>query len=308
MDSQKVVITGVNGFVGKHLVRELKDHDIEVVGVDRAKTVDDSIADLLSDYVVADLSAGWPKIDGVTAVIHLAGLAAVGPSFDSPQDYININSAIFTNMAEHYLGSGDKPRLVVVSSGAIYDPNQPMPLSENSVVGYTSPYAVSKVLVENQCAYYRNRGLDCVVARPFNHIGPGQKGGFLLPDLYEQLKEISGSSEPLKVGSLSTKRDYTDVRDVVRAYRLLATNESLANNTYNICSGISVAGDEILNIVQEMTDTKDVTVEVDQTRVRPNDPIDIVGDNSRLKHDTGWQPEIDIKTTIFDFVRSKYTK
>jgi len=304
MDSQKVVITGVNGFVGKHLVRELKDHHIEVVGVDRAETVDSSIADLLSDYVVADLAAGWPKIEGVTAVIHLAGLAAVGPSFDNPQDYININSAIFTNMAEHFLESGDEPRLVVVSSGAIYDPNQPMPLSENSTVGYTSPYAVSKVLVENQCAYYRNRDLDCIVARPFNHIGPGQKGGFLLPDLYEQLKEIAGSGEHLKVGNLSTKRDYTDVRDVARAYRLLATNENLANNTYNICSGKSMAGDEILKIVQEMTDTKDVRVEVDQTRARPNDPLDIVGDNSRLKYDTGWQPEIDIKKTVSDFIKA----
>ncbi len=308
MSLQKIVITGVNGFVGKHLVRELTDHGVKVVGVDRSSAADGSISDRLAGYFVADLAQTWPKIEDATAVIHLAGLAAVGPSFNNPQDYININSAIFTNMAEYYLKNGNKPRLIVVSSGAIYDPLQPMPLSEASEVGYTSPYAVSKVLVENQCAYYRNIGLDCIVARPFNHIGPGQKGGFLLPDLLEQLNEAQSSGKPLLVGNLKTKRDYTDVRDVVRAYRLLATNESLANNTYNICSGISVAGDEILNIVQEMTDTKDVTVEVDQTRVRPNDPIDIVGDNSRLKHDTGWQPEIDIKTTIFDFVRSKYTK
>lgn len=302
MDSQKVVITGVNGFVGKHLVRELKDHNIEVIGVDRSEMVDSSIANLLSDYIVADLAVGWPKIDAVTAVIHLAGLAAVGPSFDSPQDYININSAIFTNMAEHFLASMDKPRIVVVSSGAIYDPKQQLPLTEESTVGFTSPYAVSKVLVENQCAYYRSRGLDCIVARPFNHIGPGQRPGFLLPDLHRQLGSIN--NEKLQVGDLTTQRDYTDVRDVVRAYRLLATSKKLTHPIYNICSGISRSGNEILKTLQATMHKEGVGAVVDRAKLRPNDPKEIVGSSGRLRDDTGWQPEISLEQTIIDFTSS----
>lgn len=305
MSTQRIVITGVNGFVGKHLVRELKDYNFEVIGVDRSEVADDSIVDMLSDYVVGDLAVSWPKFEGVTAVIHLAGLAAVGLSFDNPQDYININSAIFTNMAEHFLASGEKPRLVVVSSGAIYDPNQTMPLTEASDIGYTSPYTVSKVLVENQCEYYRSRGLDCIVARPFNHIGPGQRPGFLLPDLYEQILAVKNSNKPLKVGNLKTKRDYTDVRDVVRAYRQLATTESLANYVYNICSEESVSGEKILQLVQELTGTADLVVEIDKSKIRPTDPLDFVGSNTRLKADTGWKPKIKLKKTISDFINSK---
>jgi GDP-4-dehydro-6-deoxy-D-mannose reductase len=303
MSLQKIVVTGVNGFVGKHLVRELKERDIRVIGVDRAPEAEEEISGLLDDYHACDLSKKWPDTGEVTAVIHLAGLAAVGPSFDRPQLYLDVNSAIMTNMAEFCLKAGhNKTRLVVVSSGAIYDPLQPMPLYEDSSIGFTSPYAVSKVLVENQCAYYKNRGLDCVVARPFNHIGPGQKPGFLLPDLYEQIKTCQETSQPLKVGNLKTKRDYTDVRDVVRAYRLLATSDSLNHSTYNICSGKNVSGEEMLNLLLDSAGVIGLKVVVDESKIRPNDPEEITGDNTRLKSDTGWLPEISLKKTVKDFL------
>jgi GDP-4-dehydro-6-deoxy-D-mannose reductase len=300
MSSRKIVITGVNGFVGRHLTRELHQHNIEVIGVDRASAVDDSISDLLAEYISVDLVDGWPEINDVSAVIHLAGLAAVGPSFEKPQEYINVNSAILTNLAEYYLCKVTQPRLIVISSGAIYSPDQPMPLTEDSKVGYTSPYAVSKVLVENQCRYYRTRNLDCVVARPFNHIGPGQRGGFLLPDLYEQLT----NKNELSVGNLKTKRDYTDVRDVVKAYRLLATTETLSHDIYNICSGGSTSGEEILSALIDTTGKKTPEITVDEAKVRPNDPENIFGDNSRLQEDTGWRPELPLRQTIKDFVKS----
>lgn len=301
MVKQKIVVTGVNGFVGKHLVRELKTNNLAVIGIDRAPEPQKEIADLLDEYFSADLSSLWPETGEVTAVIHLAGLAAVGPSFDDPQSYIEVNSAITTNMAEYYLKHDEKPRLLVISSGAIYEPKQAMPLTEDSAVGYTSPYAVSKVLVENQCAYYRSRGLECIVARPFNHIGPGQRPGFLLPDLYEQLKSAE-SGGAISVGNLKTKRDYTDVRDVVKAYRMLATASELKNHTYNVCSGVSHSGEEILQLVEEVAEISEISVEVDKSKVRPNDPQDITGDNSRLKQDTGWQPSIKLEQTVKDFV------
>ncbi len=294
----QIVITGVNGFVGKHLTRELVSHDITVIGIGREPEIDKELIDVVSDYIPVDLASSWPGTGSVDAVIHLAGLAAVGPSFDHPQDYININSALITNMAEYFLWAGHKPRLLIVSSGAIYDPNQSLPLTEESRIGMNSPYAVSKVLVENQCEYYRNRGLDCIVVRPFNHIGPGQTGGFLIPDVLEQLK----SGETVTVGNISTKRDYTDVRDIARAYRLLATTPGLQHTLYNACSGKSTSGEEIVDRLKTALSKSSAKVFVDQTKVRPTDPIDIYGDCSRLMADTGWKPKFTLEQTLADII------
>lgn len=296
---KKIIVTGANGFVGKHLTRELCANGLLVSGVSREDDTDEEIATLLDDYSSIDLAQSWPEIKDVNAVIHLAGLAAVGPSFDSPQTYIEVNSAMITNMCEYYLKQENKPRIIVVSSGAIYDPKQPMPLTEDSDIGLYSPYAVSKVLVEKQCEYYRNRGLDCVVVRPFNHIGPGQGKGFLVPDVIDQLKE----HDAISVGNISTKRDYTDVRDIARAYRLLATTPKLNHTTYNACSGVSVSGKEIVTYLKELLGKPEAKVIIDPTKVRPTDPADIYGDSSRLTADTGWKPEISLQQTLADIVR-----
>ena len=293
---QRIVITGVNGFVGKHLVRELKNNDIAVIGVGRETQIHSELEGLLESYHQIDLAQDWPEIPNVDAVIHLAGLAAVGPSFDEPQLYININSAMVTHMAEYYLNQGQKPRLIVVSSGAIYDSKQPMPLKETGAIGYNSPYAVSKVLVENQCTYYRKRGLDCIIVRPFNHIGPGQLPGFLVPDVIEQLKK----GDAVKVGNITTKRDYTDVRDIARAYRLLATAPTLNHTIYNACSGRSVVGEEIVATLLKVSGNEDLEVVTDESKFRPTDDIDIYGDSSRLQQDTGWKPEKSLPDTLLD--------
>lgn len=296
-----VAVTGVNGFVGKHLARELAGNDIDVVGIGQEDHVHDDIADVVERYHRANLTEVWPIKGKIDAVIHLAGLAAVGPSFDRPQDYINLNSAMVTEMAEYYLRSGSiSPRFVVVSSGAIYSPDQEMPLTEDSATGVSSPYVVSKLLVELQCEYYRTRGLDFVVARPFNHIGPGQREGFLVPDMIEQLRE---ADDEIMVGNLSTRRDYTDVRDVVSAYRELATAPSLGHNTYNVCSGRSVAGKDIVDALKKIMGKDGVDDVIDDTRVRPNDSEDIYGDSSRLQADTGWAPKIPLHETLEDCVK-----
>lgn len=345
----RVAVTGVNGFVGRHLAAELAGHAVAVVGIGMDEKPDPALDGLLDEYVVADLVEGWPDIGNVDAVIHLAGLAAVGPSFDEPQHYITVNSSIVTNLCESVLASGSHPRVVMVSSGAIYDGNQQLPLTEESAIAFNSPYAVSKVLNESQAAYYRGRGLDCVIARPFNHIGPGQGPGFLLPDLAAALEPGSlvevrrppaaeaskprllgfdpstGSgrraprklapqpanpapqpaARPLKVGDLTTRRDYTDVRDVARAYRMLATQPHLSHDTYNICSGRSLAGNDILTELLKASGLSPVDTEIDESRRRPNDPADIVGDNSRLREDTGWSPTLSIDETVADFLAAR---
>ena len=299
--NKRVVITGINGFVGHHLARELHSQNVDVIGVSQDPEIFESLKDIVTEYYGADLIAKWPAIENVDAVIHLAGIAAVGPSFDKPQFYINANSAMLTNLCEFYLTQEKKPRIISVSSGAIYDSNQPMPITETSKVGFSSPYAVSKILNENQCDYYRNRGLECIVVRPFNHIGPGQAPGFILPDFFKRLSETEASSV-IKVGNINTKRDYTDVRDIVDAYAKLALAPQLSHTLYNVCSGKSIAGSQILDMLKATMNKEDVQFEVDPALVRPTDIMDIYGDASRLRDELGWQPIRAIDQTVRDFV------
>ncbi len=306
MIKQKVVISGINGFVGHHLARELDSAGIAVIGIGLDAVVDSDITDIVSSYYQSDLSATWPNIPNVTAVIHLAGLAAVGPSFDNPQKYINVNSSMVTNLCEYYLKQAVKPRIVVVSSGAIYSSNQSMPISEAGEIGFSSPYAVSKILNENQVTYYRNRGLDCVVARPFNHIGPGQKEGFILPDFYSRLSQLdSNEQQTIQTGNIETRRDYTDVRDIARAYSKLALAPKLDHIIYNICSGVSLSGREILDELKTAMKLPNIQYETDPSLVRPTDAMEIIGDASRLKSELDWVPLIDIHQTVLDFVQAQ---
>lgn len=302
LQKKRVAVTGINGFVGQHLARELANRGASIIGIGYDGDLSPSISHIVDEYCGANLVDAWPLETAVDCIIHLAGFAAVGPSFNEPQKYINGNSAMVTNMCEAYVNKDLKPRVIIVSSGAIYDSNQSMPLSEDSAVGYNSPYAVSKIATENQGSYYRSRGLDCVVVRPFNHIGPGQAEGFLLPDLYAQLKT---GEKSIMVGNLDTRRDYTDVRDIVKAYTKLALEPSLKHHLYNLCTGASVSGGDILASLKNMLDKQDIVVEVDQSKVRPNDVMDIVGDSSRLRQEFSWKPEITMQKTIQDFIDSK---
>lgn len=297
----RIVITGINGFVGHHLAKELHDNGHDVIGIGRDETVSEKIKNYINEYHTTDLVKDLPALSDIEGIIHLAGLAAVGPSFDNPQQYINANSAMVTNLCEYYMKAAKKPRVVIVSSGAIYDSNQPMPITEESKIGFNSPYAVSKILTENQASYYRGRGLDCIVARPFNHIGPGQGDGFLVPALATGLRKARKAGESLSVGNLKTRRDYTDVRDVAKAYRMLIEAPSLSHSIYNVCSGKSVSGEEMLALIQDAMNIHDIAVEVDQSKIRPNDPMDIYGDSSTLQNDTGWSPSIKLETTIADY-------
>ena len=306
LSSMNIVVTGANGFVGNHLIRELKNNGHEVVAIGQEESAQDELAPLLVEYAQADLAQTWPAIrTTVDAVIHLAGLAAVGPSFDDPQTYINLNSAMVTNMCEHYLRQDKKPRIVIVSSGAVYESKQPMPISEDGTIEFNSPYAVSKILTESQAAYYNGRGLDCVVVRPFNHIGPGQLPGFIVPDLAKKIQDRTSSDEPIAAGNLSSRRDYTDVRDVSQAYRLIATAANKPKELiYNVCSGESFSGEDVLRQTAAALGVPTPSVSVDQSLLRPNDTPDIRGDSTRLQEEFGWLPKYSFEQSINDFVQS----
>lgn len=295
----RVVVTGVNGFVGRHLARELAGHGHEVLGVGHEEG---ARAEGLADYRAHDLLTGWPRGIDADAVVHLAGLSAVGPSFTDPQRYLEQNSAMVTNVGEALVRSGSSARVLVVSSGAVYDAHQDLPLTETSRIGHTSPYVVSKLLVEHQVAYYAGRGLDTVVVRPFNHIGPGQGSGFLVPDLYDAAGRAVAGDGVLRVGDLETRRDYTDVRDVARAYRLLLEADVLEHRLFNVCSGRSWSGRELYELIAAAAALEGLTAEIDPARIRPGDPREVVGSAERLRDAVGWEPEIDVATSVGDFV------
>ena len=306
--AEKIVITGINGFVGEHLANTLLEDGFDVIGIAYDQSPNVKVASKLTKYISCNLLdqdvVRGIDLSGVRAIIHLAGLSAVGQSFEQPHRYITENALMTYNLLDHALSSNLAARVLVVSTGALYNPNQPLPLTEDSKTGATSPYAIGKLATEHVVSYFRNRGLDTVALRPLNHIGPGQGAGFLLPDLYAQLIAARDSGE-MMVGNIDTKRDYTDVRDIVRAYKSLALADSLGSDVYNICSGRSMSGREVLKILQHSTGTEDVAVAIDPAKIRPSDVMDIYGDSSRIRKELGWQPQIPIEQTIQDFIKSQ---
>lgn len=301
---EKVLVTGANGFVGNHLVKELAENGFQVVGIGGPQGSPDK-SPYVQEYLSLDLndSEAVQKIDfrGITSVVHLAGLAAVGPSFDNPMQYISANMGIEVNLFEAAKAQAVKPRFLIISSGALYDSKAPLPLYESSSITPSSPYAVSKLGQEQLAQYYGLRGFECIVARPFNHIGPGQNLGFIVPDITKQVIAFDTADlDKITVGNLDAKRDYTDVRDIVRAYRLLL-EKGIAGETYNICSGKAISGHEIL---AQILKTVGVNPEItqDPAKMRPSDAPEIYGDHKKLTADTGWQPRIGFEATIQDVV------
>lgn len=300
-DRPTVIVTGVDGFVGRHVVTAARERGYRVVGISRAPLADDPLAADLDESVAADLTEEWPAGVHGDVVIHLAGLAAVGPSFDHPQEYIEGNSRMVTHLAEAMLASGSAPRRIVcVSTGAVYGTGETRQ-DESAPTEPASPYVVSKLLVEAQAGYYRRRGLDVVVARPFNHIGPGQRTGFLLPDLVAGLRALA-PGHALPVGDLTTARDYTDVRDVAAAYLALAERPALDHDVYNVASGQSFTGMQMLAFAASALGRDVPELVADPTRTRRTDASRITGDASRLEADTGWRPAIPVEQSVRDYV------
>jgi GDP-4-dehydro-6-deoxy-D-mannose reductase len=301
---KRILVTGSNGFVGQHLVKELAMNNLQVVGVGGpigAKGAQQHIDSYLELDLTQPEQAVRIDFTGIDGVIHLAGLAAVGPSFDDPMLYFNVNVGIEVNLCETALKQGVKPRLLIVSSGTLYDPKASLPLIETSPINPNSPYAVSKLGQEQMGLYYAARGFDALIARPFNHIGPGQNPGFIVPDLAQQIVAIEqGAATEVRVGNLDAKRDYTDVRDIVRAYRLLLEG-GVTGEIYNICSGTARSGHEILSGLLTAGD-QHPTITEDPAKMRPSDTPEIYGDHSKLTKDTGWQPQIPLEDTLRDVI------
>ncbi len=290
-----VVVTGAAGFVGGHLVEHLEFMGDEVIGLDRSNGPD------LTD------AAGWADLFAdlqPEAIYHLGGWADVGASWRHPETAFEVNANGTLHVAEAAANNGVE-RLLLVSSADVYGLVSPtdLPLTESSPVQPRSPYGVSKEAAEAiGRRYNRATDLDVVIARPFNHIGPGQSTNFAVPAFAHRiaLAEVQGGGD-LTHGDLTAKRDLTDVRDVVRAYRLLMT-AGTPGGTYNVCSGRSVAMADVLDELVAMAELP-VECRIDPELLRPVELPVLEGSADRAKVDTGWEPTLQLTATLADVLK-----
>lgn len=289
-------ITGADGFVGPYLQRHL---------VSCGDTVSGSGQTTGPDLLDGD---GWIELftkEKPDVVYHLAGWSDVGGSWDNPHTTLRVNAEGTMSVLEAARRS-DVQRVIVVSSSDVYgivEENE-LPLTEASPSRPTTPYAASKLAAEAVAAQYqRGWGLDVVVARPFNHIGPGQSPRFVTAAFAERIArcELEGGGV-VSHGDLSPRRDLNDVRDVVAAYRLLATNGE-AGHTYNICSGNAVAMADVLTTLIDQA-TVEISTEINPDFLRPIDLPVLQGSHQKLTSHTGWEPAISLSESLGDVLEA----
>jgi GDP-4-dehydro-6-deoxy-D-mannose reductase len=291
----KALITGINGFVGPHLKQHLVNNGFEVFGTDisNGELVDYNV-DLLDKQAVYDL------ISKITPdfIFHLAAQSSVKLSFIKPELTREINVTGTKNLLDAVKLIVPDSRILVVGSADVYGVPDETPLTENSKLNPISPYGKSKLEQEKLALSY---GLNLVISRSFTHTGPGQTSIFVCSDFAKQIVEIENGKEAvINVGNIDVRRDFTDVRDIVKAY-LLALEKCNFNEVYNICSGNTYSIREILNILLSLTD-KDIRVESDPTKLRKNDILLMEGDNSKFIEITGWKAEISLEKTLKDLL------
>ncbi len=304
----RVFITGATGFAGSHLVDQLlaEGHDLfalvheatshqELPAHERMHQVTGDLLD--PDALVAAVASAAPDV-----IIHLAGQAYPARSWIDPALTFAVNTGGTANLLRAAVEYG-RPRVVVVTSAEIYGPLSAgdLPLTENTRPYPRHPYGVSKLAAgELVRVYWERYDLPVVEARPFNHIGPRQAKGFVVPDFASQLAAIRlGRQQPIiHVGNLDPERDFTDVRDVAAAYRRLAT-DGRPGEGYLICSGRPVSVRAMLDTLIELNGVA-VEVITDESRLNPNDTPCLYGSFAKIEADTGWRPEIPLRQSLAD--------
>lgn len=306
----KVLITGITGFVGSHLADYALANGHEVAGTVRARSRYDNIAHIKNDLELFDCSLRDPsRIRQILEtfrpefVFHLAAHSFVGSSFDEPAETLHNNLFSQLNLLEAVKSSMVGCRVQIAGSSEEYGLVHPeeCPITESQPLRPLSPYAVSKVAQDLLAyQYHQSYNLPIVRTRAFNHEGPRRGEAFVVSNFAKQLAEIkNGAREPIvNVGSLSPCRDFTDVRDVVRAY-WLALEKGTPGEVYNIGSGHTWS---ISDVLRALINVAQVAVEVveDSSRLRPSDVPLLQADSSRFTELTGWSPEIPFVQTLAD--------
>lgn len=301
---KKVFITGIGGFAGSHLCNYLSTKDLEIFGTDLRKK--DSESDALAKIYTVDLT----DYDGVAKtlvevkpdyIFHLAALTSPAKSFSHPYDTLENNIKAEINLLEAMKKEKLQCRILIIGSADEYGLVKPEenPVSENQPLNPTSPYAVSKIAQDFLALQYKLAyQMDIVRVRPFNHIGPRQNPSFVVSAFAKQIAEIEKGTKnpPLHVGNLSAIRDFTDVHDMVEAY-YLALLKGKTGEVYNLGSGKGYKMQEILNLLLSHAHKK-ITIQKDQSLLRPIDNPILICDASKFYKLTGWKPKIALADSL----------
>jgi GDP-4-dehydro-6-deoxy-D-mannose reductase len=298
----RVLLTGANGFVGRHLRAALEARGHAVVAAGQARDGGDALPLDLRD---AANVRGVVDVARPDAVAHLAAQAFIPAAIADPWYTHDVNAGGTLRLLEAIRAAradgASNPRILVTGSADVYgpQPREAYPVAENTTLHPTNPYAASKIAAEAYAlaaaAAYR---MDVVVTRAFNHIGPGQDRRFAVASFALQLARIAAGGDPLlRVGNLDTERDFLDVRDVVAAYVLLLEGGGAAGEVYNVASGRAVSMKEVL---RQLVTIARVGVEIrdDPERLRPADIPRMAGDPAKLRAATGWEPAIPLPAAL----------
>lgn len=300
----RVLIFGAGGFVGSYLCKEFLNNGYKVSGTDKGEgsalpsEVDFYRTDLMQANEVEKL------IDQIQPdiIVNLAAISSVGASWNMPQTTMAINVIGALNIMEAARKSEQKPRILFVGSSEEYVISE-NPLDENTQLNANNPYGISKVTQEQFAKLYREQyGLKIYCVRPFNHTGIGQRDFFVLPSFCKQVAEIdkSGKDGKIQVGNLKVKRDFSHVKDVVRAYRMIVESDN-CNQIYNVGSGNAYSLEDMLTYIIGLSN-QHIEIEVDQNRIRPTDQPVICCDRSLIGKELGWEPQYN----VYDALKEMY--
>jgi len=307
------LITGITGFVGSHLSEFLLDKNVEIYGIERwrSKTENiDHIKDKLK-LIKADVRDAH-SIENVIKkvepnyIFHLAAQSFVPMSWNAPIETLETNIIGTVNLLEGVRKSEIDPKIHIAGSseeyGMVY-PNE-LPIKETNPLRPLSPYGVSKVAQDRLgYQYHKSYGLKIVITRAFNHTGPRRGEAFVTSNFSKQIAEIEkGIKKPeISVGNLEAKRDFTDVRDIVKGY-WLAINKCEYGEVYNLCSGKARSIKDVLDLLISLSKVKKIKIVQDPSRMRPSDVPILQGDFTKFHERTGWKPEIPFEKTMKDLL------
>ncbi|HEX6459980.1 MAG TPA: GDP-mannose 4,6-dehydratase [Thermoleophilaceae bacterium] len=300
-----ILITGVAGFAGTHLARLCAQRGIEVAGLGRHPRVD---LPGVSVYEQVDLHDGRAVRDVVSRlkpkqVVHLAAQASVARSWETPGEVISSNVTTSLNLLEAVRLEAPDTLVLVACSGEEYGRPQSLPVDESHPLSPRNPYATSKAMVDVLAgSYVEMHGMRVLRARAFNHAGPGQSDTYVVARFARQVAEAEAARPAdgravIVTGNVDVRRDFCDVRDVVRAY--LVALEQAEAGVFNVCSGRATRVSDILSGLAAHSPLE-LECRVDPSLLRENEVMEIRGSHERLTEVTGWRPEIDLSDTLRD--------
>lgn len=309
----RVLITGITGFVGSHMAEYCLRRDAQVLGSIRWRSKTENIEHLraritLLDCDFRDASSVGAMLDAARPdwILHLAAQSFVGSSWQMPAETLTTNIIGQTNLLEAIRTLKMTPRVLVVGSSEEYGLVYPdeLPIKETNPLRPLSPYAVSKVAQDLMAyQYFKSYGLSLIRCRAFNHEGPRRGDVFVTSSFAKQIAEIEAGLRPpvIHVGDLKPRRDYSDVRDIVRGYWCLLERGE-PGEVYNLCSGRSWSIQQVLDFLLEQSTVKGIQVRTDPARFRPSDVMLLEGDPGKIHRVTGWRVEIPFEQTLTDLL------